>query len=125
MKTIYKKLLFSLILFPVSFLAQTNFNGTVVDKGTSQPLAGVNVQVIGTKNTAVTDFDGAFKFTNVKTGSKVVFSYVGYENVTVTFSGQNDLRVIMEESSSKLSEVVIQIGYGTAKKKDLTGAKSF
>lgn len=122
MKTIYKKLLFSLFLLPLTVFAQSNFNGTVVDKGTSQPLPGVNVQVLGTKNSAVTDFDGAFKFTNVKAGSKVVFSYVGYENVTVTYSGQNDMKITMEESSSKLSEVVIQVGYGTAKKKDLTGA---
>jgi TonB-dependent starch-binding outer membrane protein SusC len=122
MKTIYKKLLLLLLLLPISVLAQSVFNGTVVDRATGQPLSGVNVQVQGTNTGSATDFDGAFKLSNVKTGAKVIFTYVGYENATITFNGQKDLKVVIEESSSKLSEVVIQVGYGTAKKKDLTGS---
>ncbi len=122
MKTIYKKLLLLLLLLPISVLAQSVFNGTVVDRATGQPLPGVNVQVQGTNTGSATDFDGAFKLNNVKVGAKVTFSFVGYEKATITFNGQKDLKVVIEESSSKLSEVVIQVGYGTAKKKDLTGS---
>ncbi|MEO0059535.1 MAG: hypothetical protein RLZZ312_1182 [Bacteroidota bacterium] len=109
-------------MLPITVFAQSNLSGTVVDKGTPHSLPGVNVQIFGTKISAVTDFDGAFKFTDVKTGSKVVFSYVSYENVTVTYSGQNDFRVTMAENFSKLSEVIIKVGYGTARNQDLTGS---
>ncbi len=122
MKTISKKLLLLLLLLPIGMLAQTAFTGTVVDRVSGQPIPGVNVQVIGTNNGTATDFDGAFKLTNVKTGSKIIFSFIGYENASVTFSGQTGLKVQIEESSSKLAEVVIQVGYGTTKKKDLTGS---
>jgi iron complex outermembrane receptor protein len=106
----------------ITVFARSNFIRTVVDKGTPQPLPGVIVQIFGTKISAVTDFGVTFKFTDVKTGSKVVFSYVGYENVTVTYSGQNDFRVTMAENFSKLSEVIIKVGYGTARNQDLTGS---
>ena len=94
----------------------------MVDKTTGQVIPGVNVQVVGTTTGTATDFDGAFKLSNVKNGSKILFTFIGYENAAVTFSGQTDLKVQIEESSSKLSEVVIQVGYGTTKKKDLTGS---
>ena len=111
-----------MFVLSITVFARSNINRTVVDKGTPQPLPGEIVQIFGTEISAVTDFGVAFKFTDVKTGSKVVFSYVGYENVTVTYSRQNDFRVTMAENSSKLSEVIIQLGYGTVRKKDLTGS---
>ena len=122
MKTIYKKLLLLLLLLPFGMLAQSVFTGSVVDRTTGLPIPGVNVQVSGTSSGTATDFDGSFKLSNVKTGARVNFSFVGYENVSITFSGQTNLTVQIEESSAKLSEIVIQVGYGTAKKKDLTGS---
>lgn len=122
MKTIYKKLLFLLLFLPFCVLAQNTIGGTVLDKVTGQPIAGVNVNVQGSPTGASTDFDGKFRLSNVKKGDKIVFSYIGYKAETVLFSNQQSISVALEEDSSQLKEVVIQVGYGTVKKKDATGA---
>src|SRR6218665_545920 len=121
MKTIYKKLLFLLLLLPFGVLAQSTLTGTVLDKGSNQPLPGVNIVVQGSTNGTQTDFDGKFQLPNVKNGDVVVFSYLGYKNSTVTYAGQNNLSVSLNEDSNELSEVVV-VGYGSVKKKDATGA---
>ena len=122
MKTIYKKLLFLLLLLPFSILAQNTVSGTVLDKASGQPIPGVNVNVQGANNGVSTDFDGKFQLSNVKKGDQIVFSYIGYKNSVVSYNSQKTLSVSLEESSSELKEVVIQVGYGSVKKKDATGA---
>ena len=122
MKTIYKKLLFLLLFLPFCVLAQNTIGGTVLDKVTGQPIPGVNVNVQGSTTGASTDLDGKFRLSNVKKGDKVVFSFIGYKSETVVFSSQQSISVQLEEDSSQLKEVVIQVGYGTVKKKDATGA---
>ncbi|KIA82661.1 SusC/RagA family TonB-linked outer membrane protein [Flavobacterium sp. AED] len=122
MKTIYKKLLFLLLLLPFSILAQNTLNGVVLDKVSGQPIPGVNVNVQGASNGVSTDFDGKYQLSNVKKGDKVVFSFIGYKNTVVNFDSQKALSVSLEEDSNQLKEVVIQVGYGTVKKKDATGA---
>lgn len=121
MKTIYKKLLFLLLLLPFSLLAQT-VEGVVVDSKTNQPMPGVNVVVKGTANGVSTDFDGKFKIGKIKNGDVLEFSFIGYKNETVQYSGQKTLTVSMEESANQLQEVVVQVGYGAVKKKDATGS---
>ena len=66
MKTIYKKLLFLVLLLPFSLLAQNAVSGVVQDKATGQSLPGVNVLVEGSSKGTSTDFDGKFQLTNVK-----------------------------------------------------------
>lgn len=122
MRTIYKKLLFLLLILPFSVLAQGTLSGTVVDKTSGQPLPGVNVVVEGANAGVSTDFDGKFSLTNVKQGQTVVFSYVGYKNATVTFQGQSTVTISLEEDANQLQEVVVQVGYGNVKKKDATGS---
>ena len=61
MKTIYKKLLFLLLLLPISVLAQSTLSGIVVDSKLKKPIPGVNVVVQGTSMGTATDFDGNFK----------------------------------------------------------------
>ncbi|MEN2414169.1 SusC/RagA family TonB-linked outer membrane protein [Flavobacterium mesophilum] len=122
MKTIYKKLLFLFLLLPFTVLAQSTLNGTVVDKATGQPIPGVNVNVQGSKAGTSTDFDGKFQLPNLKNGDKIVVSFIGYVSTTVTFSGQKTVSVSLEEDTNQLKEVVVQVGYGTVKKKDATGA---
>ncbi|MFZ4435715.1 MAG: SusC/RagA family TonB-linked outer membrane protein [Flavobacterium psychrophilum] len=124
MKTIYKKLLLLVLLFPFAALAQSTLEGKVVDNVSKQPIPGVNVVVQGAANSTQTDFDGKFRLTKIKKGDKVLVSYIGYNSVTVPYTGQNDITVSLEESSNQLQEVVIQVGYGTAKKKDATGSVS-
>ena len=122
MKTIYKKLLFLLLALPVSVLAQSTLSGTVTDKASGQPLPGVNVVVEGSNNGVSTDFDGNYQLTNLKAGETVVFSYVGYQSATVKFTGQATENVVLSEDANQLQEVVVQVGYGSVKKKDATGA---
>jgi TonB-linked SusC/RagA family outer membrane protein len=122
MKTIYKKLLFLFLLLPFGALAQSTLSGIVVDSKSSQPLPGVNVIVQGAQNSTTTDFDGKFQLGGLKSGDKLVFSFIGYDSQTVNFSGQNSVNVSLEESANQLQEVVVQVGYGTVKKKDATGS---
>ena len=122
MKTIYKKLLILLLLLPLSILAQNTVGGTVLDKVSGQPIPGVNVNVQGAANGVSTDFDGKYQLSNVKKGDKIVFSFIGYKNTVVDYVAQNSLNVSLEEDANQLKEVVIQVGYGTVKKKDATGA---
>jgi len=124
MKTIYKKLLFLMLLLPFGVFAQSTFEGTVVDKVSNQPIPGVNVQIQGASNGTQTDFDGKFKLLKVKKGDKIVFSYMGYTNYAITYDAQNNIAVKLEEESNQLQEVLIQVGYGSAKKKDATGSVS-
>jgi iron complex outermembrane receptor protein len=122
MKTIYKKLLFLVLLLPFSILAQNTLSGTVLDKASGQPIPGVNVNVQGSTNGVSTDFDGKFQLPNAKKGAKIVFSFIGYKNSVINYDGQKAVTVSLEEDANQLSEVVIQVGYGTVKKKDATGA---
>lgn len=122
MKTIYLKLLFLLILFPLNALAQSVLTGTVVDSKTKQPIAGVNVLLQGATSGASTDFDGKFSVKNLKSGDKVNFSFVGYKKSTITYTDQKNLIVSLIEDSNELKEVVVQVGYGSVKKKDATGS---
>ena len=111
-----------MLLLPIVVFAQSTVEGTVVDKVSKQPLPGVNVVIQGAANGTQTDFDGKFKLNKVKRGEKIVFSYVGYVNTTVTYDAQNEILVSLLEESNQLQEVVIQVGYGSAKKKDATGS---
>ncbi|MGC4040517.1 MAG: carboxypeptidase-like regulatory domain-containing protein [Flavobacterium sp.] len=124
MKTIYKKLLFLFLLLPFGALAQSTLSGVVVDSKSNQPLPGVNVTVQGAQTGTATDFDGKFQLGGLKSGNKVVFSFIGYDSQTVNYSGQKSISVSLNESANQLQEVVVQVGYGTAKKKDATGAVS-
>ncbi len=122
MRTIYKKLLFLLLFLPFSVLAQESLEGTVLDSKTNQPIPGVNVSVSGTTIGVSTDFDGKFKLTKLKKGDKIVVSFVGFKNSMITYNGQKEINISLAEESNELKEVVIQVGYGSVKKKDATGA---
>ncbi len=121
MKTIYKKLLFLFLLLPFSLLAQS-LSGVVVDKKSNQPLPGVNVVVQGANQSTTTDFDGKFKLAGLKNGDKVVLSFIGYESQTLNYTGQKEVSISLDESANQLQEVVVQVGYGSVKKKDATGS---
>ena len=104
------------MLCAVAF-AQTA-TGVVKDKA-GEPMIGVNVLVKGTTNGTITDFDGNFTINDAPAGSTLVVSYIGYLTKEVK-AGQN-LIVVLEEDNKTLDEVVV-IGYGTVKRRDLTGA---
>ena len=120
MKTITKRFLFLMLLLPVFMFGQTAITGTVTEQGTSIPLPGVNVVVKGTTNGTATDFDGNFAL-QVKDGDILVFSYVGYTQQELTYSGQNTINIALAEDAAQLDEIVV-IGYGSTTKKDATGS---
>ncbi|GGF00128.1 SusC/RagA family TonB-linked outer membrane protein [Flavobacterium limi] len=105
-------------------LAQSTLKGTVVDKATGQPIPGVNVNVQGNPGGTSTGFDGNFELSNVKNGNKITVSFIGYKTTTIDYNGQKTLNISLEEDTNQLKEVVVQVGYGTVKKKDATGSVS-
>lgn len=121
MKTSYKKLLLLLLMLPLNLLAQSKLQGVVTDNTSGQPLPGVNVTVKGTNNGVSTNFDGQFTLSNLKNGDTILFSFLGFKEQAVTFNGQNNITVTLQEESAKLDEVVV-VGYGSVKKKDATGS---
>ncbi len=95
------------------------FTGTVVDaKG--EALIGVSIIQKGTTLGTVTDFDGRFSL-EVAQGATLEFSYIGFTKATVVVGTQNNIRVVMNEDTQALDEVVV-VGYGVQKKVNLTGA---
>ena len=94
--------------------------GQVVDE-TGEPMIGVTVVVKGTQIAAVTDLDGKFSLSLPAGKNMIEFSYIGYENMTL--KAGNGMKVTMKPESNAVDEVVV-IGYGTQKKRDLTGAIS-
>ena len=111
-----------LALLPaMSLMAQKTLSGIVKSATDDQPLIGVNVSVKGVQGAGtVTDFDGKYSLL-VSEGQTIVFSYIGYTNKEIKYTGQRTLDVTMSENSKTLDEVVV-IGYGVQKKKLNTGA---
>lgn len=114
-------LLSMLLLVPLSMFAQQTINGKVVDKTSGIELPGVNVIIKGTKKGTVTDFNGKFSLSEVKSGEVLVISYVGYTSTEIAVTNNQNYTITLSESTQALEEVVI-IGYGTTKIKDATGS---
>ena len=100
--------------------AQKTVTGTVVDAA-GEPMIGVSILVDGTTNGGVTDFDGNFTIQNVPENGVLKISYVGFKDQKIPVAGKNSIKVTLEEDAMGLDEIVV-VGYGTMKKKDLTGA---
>lgn len=114
-------LLFALITFSSGIFAQNRtVQGTVSDANTGEALIGVSVVVKGTTVGTVTDIDGKFTLP-AAANSTLVISYVGYIKQEVNVENQTSFLIKLEEDSKMLDEVVV-IGYGTMRKKDLTGS---
>ena len=113
-----RRLLLAMLLcaFWLTGFAQSAIKGTVKDK-TGEPLIGVSV-TYGNGQGTVTDIDGNFSV-NAPAGSTLKFSYVGYKPQSVKGSG--NMNITLEEDNTTLEDVVV-VGYGTMKRRDLTGA---
>jgi TonB-linked SusC/RagA family outer membrane protein len=102
-------------------LAQHEISGTVTDT-TGAPLVGVTVKVKGSTQGTVTDAKGAFVL-EVPDDATLEVSYIGYQTQEIAIGNTTHLSIRMKIASSGLNEVVV-VGYGTERKKDLTGAVS-
>ncbi|MBC9796484.1 SusC/RagA family TonB-linked outer membrane protein [Sinomicrobium weinanense] len=101
-------------------MQEGTITGTVVDAG-GVPMIGVNVVEKGTSNGTTTDFDGNFSLKVNKSPAVLVFSYIGFSTIEKEVTDNQPISITLEEDASKLDEVVV-VGYGTMKKKDLTGS---
>lgn len=120
----FGRFLFILLLLLNHFtvMAQSRtITGRVTDQSTSQPIAGVNVSVKGTSTTVVTDANGNYTVTVPAGASALVFSYVGYSTLERPIGTENTILLSMSNSQKSLDEVVV-IGFGTSRRKDLTGS---
>ena len=111
--------LFLLCLFPLGALAQGTVKGTVSD-AFGDPVIGATVKVQGSNEGTITDFDGNFSI-KAASNATLIISYIGYTTKEVNVNGQSTVNVTLEEDNTTLEDVVV-IGYGTMKKKLVTGA---
>ena len=96
--------------------------GTVIEASTNEPLIGATVKVKGTGTGTVTNFDGEYQVT-VDKNATLVFSSIGYKTVEQPVNGRTTINVSLVDDTNDLNEVVV-IGYGVAKKGDLTSSIS-
>jgi len=102
-------------------LIQSKLDGTVVDAITNQPIIGASVTIKGTTHGVVTDAEGKFYF---QTGQKfpytLIVSYIGYKKLEIIVE-KNPVIINLKEERQELDELVV-VGYGTQKRKDITGS---
>ena len=109
--------LLSLVCF-VAY-AQKTIQGNVKD-ASGEPMIGVTISAGGSQG-AVTDIDGKFTLSGVSPSTTLTVSYVGFKTQTLKVGNQNNLNIVLQEDNTTLDDVVV-IGYGTMKRRDLTGA---
>lgn len=114
------RLLSLLLMIPLWVNAQhIAVTGTVKD-AMGEGMPGVNVLEEGTTNGVITDLDGNYRL-NVSENARLTFSFIGFVSQTVAVNGRNTIHITLKEDSKTLNEVVV-IGYGTARRSDVTGS---
>lgn len=113
--------LIAFLLFTVQLSAQqkVTVKGKITDEH-NEPVIGANIMEKGTTNGVISDFDGFFTL-NVSSGATLVVSYIGFAQQEIPVKDKRDFVIRLAEDSETLNEVVV-IGYGSARKRDLTGA---
>lgn len=112
-------MLFLLLSSQLTFAQDNSVTGKIVDNG-GRGLPGVSVSVKGTTRGTNSDADGNYKI-SASGASVLVYSFVGFESQEIAVGSKSTINVTLLEDNKTLNEVVV-IGYGTAMKKDLTGA---
>lgn len=113
-------LLLLFCLIPLWSIAQNITVKGVVKDNFGESVIGVNVTEKGTTNGMITDLNGNFSLT-VQKNATLVISYIGYVTQEIAVKGNTQFNIILKEDSKALEEVVV-IGYGTARKSDVTGS---
>ncbi len=112
----------ALPVYPVGDAPQQKITGKVTDAVTGEPVIGANVIISGTTVGANTDVKGIYYLdTPKKAGAVIEISFLGYVTQKIPYNGQSTLDVLLVSDVAKLEEVVV-VGYGTQKRKDLTGS---
>ncbi|MGB3006074.1 MAG: SusC/RagA family TonB-linked outer membrane protein [Chitinophagaceae bacterium] len=105
----------------VSFAQNRVITGKVIDSKDGLGMTGVTVSVKGTRTATQTTATGAFSISVAPDATTLVFSSVGFYTQEISIAGKNSVDVVLAANNTQLGEVVV-IGYGTARKKDLTGS---
>ena len=114
------------VLFLLSFTLASVYaqniqvKGTVVSGSDNEPLPGVNVVVKGTTNGGITDLDGNFTL-SVPADATLSITYIGFRSQEVAVNGKTSLKIVLQEDSETLDEVVV-VGYGVQKKSVVTAS---
>lgn len=111
--------LVAMLLLLGGVVAQAQTVKVNVKDSSGEAVIGASVIEQGTRNGGITDFDG--NFTLKSTGKPVVISYIGMKTKTVDVKGKSSINVVLEDDNTTLNDVVV-IGYGSVRKKDLTGS---
>ncbi len=113
-------LLVSFLTFGNLLLAQRSIKGVVSDAQNKETLIGANVKVVGTAKGAVSDLDGNYSIELPAGATQLEFSYTGYATQIVTIGASNVVDIAMKQG--RLMDELVVVGYGTQKRKDLTGS---
>lgn len=96
-------------------------SGIVRDKGTNDPIPGVNIAIIGKTGGTITDMDGRFELPMTENSVKVMFSFIGFKTQTKELVSGNNYNILLESDAISLQDVVV-VGFGSQRKENLTGA---
>jgi len=121
MNKLFNNLIVALLASGMALAQQVS--GTVTEAESGAPLPGATVLVKGTTNGTTTDFDGMFQLSGVSGDATLVVSYIGFETQEIAVNNATNLTITLSSASDTLDEVVV-IGYGTQRKKEVTGAVS-
>lgn len=118
-----KSLIYSILftLLSLQAMAQIKISGKVTSAQDNLPLPAVSIKIKGTSSGTVTDVSGNYSISLPNANAVLIFSYTGFASQEVGADGRSTINIQLKEIASGLNEVVV-IGYGTAKKSDLTGA---
>lgn len=112
----------SLLCISSAFAQNTTIKGKVTGKGDGLPIPGVSVKIKGKTTGAQTDGNGAYAIGPVTPTDVIVFSAIGYTTTEQTVGTKTVINASLSEDAQSLSEVVINVAYGTAKKESITGS---
>ncbi len=110
-----------LLLLSTSVIEAQSITGTVRSQADNRALPGVTVEVKGSLNGTITGANGEYKLSNIKPGDSLSFSSIGYEKRAISVGDKKVINALLIPTASSLEQIVV-IGYGTVKKKDLTGS---
>lgn len=123
---LFKFAMAALLLFPAmnvldaGTLSAKTITGTVISATDQEPLIGASVKIVGSGAGSITDINGKYTV-NVEQGQSLEYSYVGFVSQKVKVGNQSIINISLQEDKTTLNDVVV-IGYGTQKKKLVTGA---
>lgn len=111
------------LLTSVTLMAQQTVEGVIVDAETNEALIGANVQTTDGSSGTISDINGSFELPVSSLQDTLEVSYVGYQSRIVPLEGRSNLELTLFVNSNQLDEFVV-VGYGTQKKREVTGATS-